>query len=179
MLPHLYPVFIWHPSCFLGPRTTVPRTLRWVSCGAVVCSSTSALLVRMFSPECEPQNIAAYDKQRKWVPRQFLLNGFLYQDPITWVVAWRKNYLNNVQCSVRMFTKKHLYHCVLHDNLFVILWTVCVGNIACVFSSLVEEKFCYFSVDNHEYVDNLTEQRNKWMLDDTSLQPFFKVSWAR
>ncbi|KAG2596411.1 uncharacterized protein LOC120706347 isoform X2 [Panicum virgatum] len=46
-----------------GPRITVPRSLRWASCGAISTSSTSALLVRLFSPECEPQNIAAYDKQ--------------------------------------------------------------------------------------------------------------------
>ncbi|XP_010276592.1 PREDICTED: uncharacterized protein LOC104611304 [Nelumbo nucifera] len=45
-----------------GPRITVPRSLRWAACGAVSMSSTSALLVRLFSPECEPQNIAAYDK---------------------------------------------------------------------------------------------------------------------
>uniref|UniRef100_A0A0A9G937 DUF7875 domain-containing protein n=1 Tax=Arundo donax TaxID=35708 RepID=A0A0A9G937_ARUDO len=45
-----------------GPRITVPRSLRWASCGVVSVSSTSALLVRLFSPECEPQNIAAYDK---------------------------------------------------------------------------------------------------------------------
>jgi len=46
-----------------GPRITVPRSLRWASCGAISTSSTSALLVRLFGPECEPQNIAAYDKQ--------------------------------------------------------------------------------------------------------------------
>ncbi|XP_047056697.1 uncharacterized protein LOC124668589 [Lolium rigidum] len=45
-----------------GPRITVPRSLRWASCGAVSCSATSAVLVRLFSPECEPQNIAAYDR---------------------------------------------------------------------------------------------------------------------
>uniref|UniRef100_A0A0D9Y639 DUF7875 domain-containing protein n=1 Tax=Oryza glumipatula TaxID=40148 RepID=A0A0D9Y639_9ORYZ len=45
-----------------GPRITVPRSLRWASCGAISVSSASALLVRLFSPECEPQNIAAYDK---------------------------------------------------------------------------------------------------------------------
>ncbi|KAF5174872.1 40S ribosomal protein [Thalictrum thalictroides] len=45
-----------------GPRITIPRTLRWAACGAVSVSSTSALLVRLFSPECEPQNIAAFDK---------------------------------------------------------------------------------------------------------------------
>nr|ACG41362.1 hypothetical protein [Zea mays] len=45
-----------------GPRITVPRSLRWASCGAVSMSATSALLVRLFSPECEPQNIAAFDK---------------------------------------------------------------------------------------------------------------------
>ncbi|KAK6911709.1 hypothetical protein RJ641_023802 [Dillenia turbinata] len=44
-----------------GPRKTIPRTLRWAGCGAVSASATSALLVRLFSPECEPQNIAAYD----------------------------------------------------------------------------------------------------------------------
>ncbi|EOY25224.1 hypothetical protein QUC31_009172 [Theobroma cacao] len=44
-----------------GPRITVPRSLRWAACGAVSVSSTSALLVRLFSPECEPQNVAAYD----------------------------------------------------------------------------------------------------------------------
>ncbi|KAK3030402.1 hypothetical protein RJ639_038930 [Escallonia herrerae] len=43
-----------------GARITVP--LRWAACGAVSVSSTTALLVRLFSPECEPQNIAAYDK---------------------------------------------------------------------------------------------------------------------
>ncbi|EES00492.1 hypothetical protein BDA96_03G117500 [Sorghum bicolor] len=50
-----------------GPKITVPRSLRWASCGAISMSLTSALLVRSFSPECEPQNIiAAYDKpQRK------------------------------------------------------------------------------------------------------------------
>ncbi|KAB5555919.1 hypothetical protein DKX38_006966 [Salix brachista] len=45
-----------------GPRITNPRSLRWAGCGAIAWSSTSALLVRLFSPECEPQNIAAYDK---------------------------------------------------------------------------------------------------------------------
>ncbi|KAG2595898.1 hypothetical protein PVAP13_5KG116700 [Panicum virgatum] len=45
-----------------GPRITVPRSLRWASCGAVSVSASTALLVRLFSPECEPQNIAAYDK---------------------------------------------------------------------------------------------------------------------
>ncbi|KAF8396108.1 hypothetical protein HHK36_017720 [Tetracentron sinense] len=45
-----------------GPRVTVPRSLRWITCGAVSMSLTSALLVRLFSPECEPQNIAVYDK---------------------------------------------------------------------------------------------------------------------
>ncbi|KAG9459933.1 hypothetical protein H6P81_004441 [Aristolochia fimbriata] len=44
------------------PRITVPRTLRWAACGCITMSSISALLVRLFSPECEPQNIAAYDK---------------------------------------------------------------------------------------------------------------------
>ncbi|OWM62873.1 uncharacterized protein LOC116215059 [Punica granatum] len=48
-----------------GPRVTVPRSLRWAACGAVTVSSTSALLVRLFSPECEPQNIAAYDHGKK------------------------------------------------------------------------------------------------------------------
>lgn len=47
-----------------GPRITVPRSLRWAACGAVSVSSTSALLVRLFSPECEPQNIAAYDNKK-------------------------------------------------------------------------------------------------------------------
>nr|CAB3472364.1 unnamed protein product [Digitaria exilis] len=45
-----------------GPRITVPRSLRWASCGAISVSASSALLVRLFSPECEPQNIAAYDR---------------------------------------------------------------------------------------------------------------------
>lgn len=45
-----------------GPRVTVPRSLRWAGCGAVSVSSTTALLVHLFSPECEPQNIAAYDR---------------------------------------------------------------------------------------------------------------------
>ncbi|CAD5194444.1 unnamed protein product [Musa acuminata subsp. malaccensis] len=47
-----------------GPRITNPRSLRWASCGAISVSSTSALLVRLFSPECEPQNIAAFDKPK-------------------------------------------------------------------------------------------------------------------
>lgn len=47
---------------YLGPRITVPRSLRWASCGAIGTSATSALLVRLFSPECEPQNIAAFDR---------------------------------------------------------------------------------------------------------------------
>ncbi|KAI6684509.1 hypothetical protein NL676_030422 [Syzygium grande] len=47
-----------------GARITVPRSLRWAACGALSMSSSSALLVRLFSPECEPQNIAAYDKGR-------------------------------------------------------------------------------------------------------------------
>ncbi|XP_075107937.1 uncharacterized protein LOC107803245 isoform X2 [Nicotiana tabacum] len=46
-----------------GPRITVPRSLRWATCGAISMSSSTALLVRLFSPECEPQNIAAYDKK--------------------------------------------------------------------------------------------------------------------
>lgn len=53
--------------CFLGPsgpRVTIPRSLRWAACGAVTVSSSTALLVRLFSPECEPQNIAAYDKKK-------------------------------------------------------------------------------------------------------------------
>ncbi|XP_048425318.1 uncharacterized protein LOC125470395, partial [Pyrus x bretschneideri] len=45
-----------------GPRITVPRSLRWAACGAVSVSSSTALLVRLFSPECEPQNMATYDK---------------------------------------------------------------------------------------------------------------------
>ncbi|KAL3591030.1 hypothetical protein D5086_009670 [Populus alba] len=49
-------------TCPKGPRITNPRSLRWAACGAIAWSSTSALLVRLFSPECEPQNIAAYDK---------------------------------------------------------------------------------------------------------------------
>ncbi|KAJ0078786.1 hypothetical protein Patl1_23886 [Pistacia atlantica] len=44
-----------------GPRVTVPRSLRWAACGAVSVSSTTALLVCLFSPKCEPRNIAAYD----------------------------------------------------------------------------------------------------------------------
>ncbi|KAH6772595.1 40S ribosomal protein [Perilla frutescens var. hirtella] len=49
---------------YYGPRITVPRTLRWAACGAISMSTTTALLVRLFSPECEPQNIAAYDQKR-------------------------------------------------------------------------------------------------------------------
>ncbi|ONH90295.1 hypothetical protein PRUPE_8G045300 [Prunus persica] len=45
-----------------GPNIIVPRSLCWAACGAVSMSSTTALLVRLFSPECEPQNIAIYDK---------------------------------------------------------------------------------------------------------------------
>ncbi|XP_058186331.1 uncharacterized protein LOC131303471 [Rhododendron vialii] len=47
-----------------GPRITIPKSLRWAGCGAVFVSSTTALLVRLFSPECEPQNIAAYDNKK-------------------------------------------------------------------------------------------------------------------
>jgi hypothetical protein len=50
---------------YLGPRITVPRSLRWASCGAVCTSSASAFLVRLLSPECEPQNIAAYDRPER------------------------------------------------------------------------------------------------------------------
>ncbi|WVZ71816.1 hypothetical protein U9M48_020351 [Paspalum notatum var. saurae] len=45
-----------------GPRVTAPRALRWASCGAISMSITSGLLVRLFSPECEPQNVSAYDR---------------------------------------------------------------------------------------------------------------------
>ncbi|KAL0919069.1 hypothetical protein M5K25_011138 [Dendrobium thyrsiflorum] len=45
----------------IDSRITVPRSLRWATCGAISMSCTSALLVRLFSPECEPQNVAAYD----------------------------------------------------------------------------------------------------------------------
>lgn len=48
-----------------GPRVNVPRSLRWASTGAVTVSAGTALLVRLFSPECEPQNIEAYDKKKK------------------------------------------------------------------------------------------------------------------
>ncbi|XP_051144887.1 uncharacterized protein LOC127260901 [Andrographis paniculata] len=48
-----------------GPRITTPRSLRWAACGAVSMSTTTALLVRLFSPECEPQNIAAYDQRNR------------------------------------------------------------------------------------------------------------------
>ncbi|XP_074321067.1 uncharacterized protein LOC141657663 [Silene latifolia] len=44
-----------------GSRVTIPRSLRWAACGAATVSSSTALLVRLLSPECEPQNIAAYD----------------------------------------------------------------------------------------------------------------------
>ncbi|MED6192101.1 hypothetical protein PIB30_006927 [Stylosanthes scabra] len=47
-----------------GPRITIPRSLRWAACGAVTTSASTALLVRLFSPECEPQNIAAYDNKK-------------------------------------------------------------------------------------------------------------------
>ncbi|KAF8675759.1 hypothetical protein HU200_047243 [Digitaria exilis] len=57
------PFYAWSLPIKLSssPRITVPRSLRWASCGAISVTSTSALLVRLFSPECEPQNIAAYD----------------------------------------------------------------------------------------------------------------------
>ncbi|CAI0551094.1 unnamed protein product [Linum tenue] len=45
-----------------GPRVTTPRALRWAACGAVTVSSSTAMLVRLFSPECEPLNIAAFEK---------------------------------------------------------------------------------------------------------------------
>ena len=47
-----------------GPRVTVPRSLRWAGCGAVSMSASTATLVRLLSPECEPQNIAAYDQPK-------------------------------------------------------------------------------------------------------------------
>eukprot|EP01018_Ginkgo_biloba_P031016 Gb_23576 [translate_table: standard] len=47
---------------YYGPRITFPRAVRWGLCGAVSGSSGAALLVRLWSPECEPQNIAAFDK---------------------------------------------------------------------------------------------------------------------
>uniref|UniRef100_A0A7N0U6L1 DUF7875 domain-containing protein n=1 Tax=Kalanchoe fedtschenkoi TaxID=63787 RepID=A0A7N0U6L1_KALFE len=45
-----------------GTRITLPRSLRWGACGALTVSTSTALLVRLLSPECEPQNIAAYDR---------------------------------------------------------------------------------------------------------------------
>ena len=51
-------------NAYAGPRITVPRSLRWAACGAVSVSSGTALLVRLFSPACEPQNIAAYDNKK-------------------------------------------------------------------------------------------------------------------
>ncbi|CAM8911566.1 unnamed protein product [Rhodiola kirilowii] len=45
-----------------GTRITLPRSLRWAACGSLTVGSSTALLVRLLSPECEPQNIAAYDK---------------------------------------------------------------------------------------------------------------------
>lgn len=56
----VFTFFAW-----VGPRITIPRSLRWASTGAVSLSGTTALLVRLFSPECEPQNIAAYDRPTK------------------------------------------------------------------------------------------------------------------
>ncbi|KAL9248211.1 hypothetical protein vseg_021559 [Gypsophila vaccaria] len=47
-----------------GARVTIPRSLRWAACGSVSTSSTAALLTRLLSPECEPQNIAAYDNKK-------------------------------------------------------------------------------------------------------------------
>ncbi|GKC55067.1 hypothetical protein Tco_1077812, partial [Tanacetum coccineum] len=46
------------------PRVNVPRSLRWAGIGAITVSASTALLVRLFSPECEPQNIEAYDKKK-------------------------------------------------------------------------------------------------------------------
>ncbi|GAB2211663.1 hypothetical protein Droror1_Dr00024989 [Drosera rotundifolia] len=64
-------IALWDMSCGIlrvvcvgGPRITVSRSLRWAACGAVSTSSATALLVHLFSPECEPQNIAAYDIKR-------------------------------------------------------------------------------------------------------------------
>ncbi|KAL8229632.1 hypothetical protein R6Q57_014532 [Mikania cordata] len=48
----------------VGPRVNVPRSLRWAGTGAITVSASTALLVRLFSPECEPQNIEAYDKKK-------------------------------------------------------------------------------------------------------------------
>ncbi|KVH94935.1 uncharacterized protein LOC112518515 [Cynara cardunculus var. scolymus] len=48
-----------------GPRVNVPRSLRWAGTGALTVSASTALLVRLFSAECEPQNIEAFDKKRK------------------------------------------------------------------------------------------------------------------
>lgn len=45
-----------------GPSISFPRAVRWGLCGAVTGSCSTALLVRLFSTECEPQNIAAYEK---------------------------------------------------------------------------------------------------------------------
>lgn len=60
MVIHINFLYVDHA----GPRITVPRSLRWAACGAVTVSSSTALLVRLFSPECEPQNIAVYDKKK-------------------------------------------------------------------------------------------------------------------
>lgn len=59
--PHLYSANQCHVA---GPRVHIPRSSRWAATGAITVSASTALLVRLFSPECEPQNIEAYDKKK-------------------------------------------------------------------------------------------------------------------
>ncbi|GKC51732.1 hypothetical protein Tco_1074477 [Tanacetum coccineum] len=58
------PLPVWLSKQYVGPRVNVPRSLRWAGTGAITVSASTALLVRLFSPECEPQNIEAYDKKK-------------------------------------------------------------------------------------------------------------------
>ncbi|KAK4768392.1 hypothetical protein SAY87_003533 [Trapa incisa] len=46
---------------YAGPRTTTPRILRWAG-GATTVGPSTALLALLFSPECEPQDVAVYLK---------------------------------------------------------------------------------------------------------------------
>ncbi|KAK1406445.1 hypothetical protein QVD17_41743 [Tagetes erecta] len=40
-----------------GPRVNIPPSLRWAGTGALTVSASTALLVCLFSPECEPRTL--------------------------------------------------------------------------------------------------------------------------
>ena len=68
-----------------GPRMAVPRSLRWASCGAISVSFISALLIRLFSAECEPQNMADLDKAQMSICHLFdICTVYVLEETCRW-----------------------------------------------------------------------------------------------